>query len=284
MILISYLLFLFQRPCDGLSFKNPLITTSQALLKHKAQGYHPECPERLSGCLDVLKKMEDSSQIKILDLNSETEIKPEENNLALDIVKKVHCHKYVERVRILSSRGAQKLSLSDEDTYINRFSFNQSIISQLAWLKGVDHVLNSRSMAFSVSRPPGHHATFDSSMGFCIFNFAVGAAHYAIEHYNLSRVGILDFDVHYGNGVADLVKSNNKIRYTSLHELNIFPLGRGGEEETGDFGNILNIPVKYGAKFDLYEKLLREKAIPFIKEFNPELVIIWFVYSLFHEL
>eukprot|EP01035_Chromulina_nebulosa_P028590 gene28590-37775_t len=251
------------------AFSQPFVITSEYFVNHKARGYHPECPERISKCLEVLEDLKINGQIALrkIDITSSTDE-------ALAIIKKVHCPKYVERVRNLVNRGAPRLSATDEDTYINSYSFNQSLLAQLAWLNGVDHVIETKGMAFSASRPPGHHASFDQSMGFCIFNFAVGAAIYAIERYNINRIGIIDFDVHYGNGVADLIKSSTKIRYTSIHELGIFPIGRGGTQETGDNGNILNIPLKYGAKFDVYEKLLREKAIPFIKEFNPELVII----------
>ena len=253
--------------CNIRALSPPCVITGEYFLNHKSRGYHPECPERISGCLAMLEDLKINGQIDLRKIDSESNMHD-----ALATINKVHCPKYVERVRSLSNRGAHRLSATDEDTYINSYSFNQTLLAQLAWMHGVDHVIQTKGMAFSASRPPGHHATFDESMGFCIFNFAVGAAMYAIERYNINRIGIIDFDVHYGNGVADLIKSSTKIRYTSIHELGIFPLGRGSTQETG---NILNIPLKYGAKFDVYEKLLREKAIPFIEDFQPELVIIW---------
>lgn len=193
---------------------------------------------------------------------------------ALSVIKNVHDPSYVEKVSTFCQRGERQLSAWDEDTYINKYSFNQSLLVQAAWNTGVDHVVKNHGMSFSLSRPPGHHASYRDSMGFCLFNFAVGAAHYAIEHHGLDRIGIIDFDVHYGNGIADLVKSNPKIRYTSIHEAGIFPTGRGGVEEKGDFNNILNNPVKYGTKFNNYEPFLTEKSIPFIKELDPSLVIV----------
>jgi acetoin utilization deacetylase AcuC-like enzyme len=80
-------------------------------------------------------------------------------------------------------------------------------------MDAVDKVLLHNTTAFALSRPPGHHALRSETMGFCIFNFAVGAAKYALQRYNLKRVGILDFDVHFGNGIADLVSAEDRIRY-----------------------------------------------------------------------
>lgn len=87
------------------------------------------------------------------------------------------------------------------------------VLAQCAWMDAVDEVLRHETTAFALSRPPGHHAVRSQSMGFCVFNFAVGAAKYAIDKYGLSRVGILDFDVHYGNGIADLVERDARIRW-----------------------------------------------------------------------
>jgi len=247
------------------------VITSDKFLNHKFGGYHPECPERISVCSLFLQEMNQANHINLQEPDFSNEMK----DTSLSVIKNVHDPSYVKKVSALCLRGERKLSAWDEDTYINKYSFNQSLFAQAAWLTGVDHVMKNRGMAFSLSRPPGHHASYRDSMGFCLFNFAVGAALYAIEHHGLDRIGIIDFDVHYGNGIADLVKSNPKIRYTSMHEAGIFPIGRGGVEEKGDFDNILNVPIKYGTKFNTYEPLFTEKCIPFIKEFYPSLVIVW---------
>lgn len=249
----------------------PYILSSSEFSLHRSSSFHPECPERIDVCLPAMEILAKADQIKFAEISLNSQAR----NLALTVIEKTHSNQYVDLVRKNCEMGLNRISPWDEDTYINKFTFNQTILAQYAWIKGVDHVMERKTMSFSLTRPPGHHASYEESHGFCVFNFAVGAALYAIEHHHVERVGILDFDVHYGNGIADLVKSNPKIRYSSIHELGIFPMGRGGTEETGDFNNILNCPVKYGSKFAAYELLLREKAIPFIKSFDPQLVIIW---------
>ena len=89
-------------------------------------------------------------------------------------------------------------------------------------MDAVDEAVLQRNLAFALTRPPGHHARYDQSMGFCIFNFAVGAAKYALDKYKLSRVAILDFDVHYGNGIAELVADDVRIRWGCTEYLVIF--------------------------------------------------------------
>jgi acetoin utilization deacetylase AcuC-like enzyme len=86
-------------------------------------------------------------------------------------------------------------------------------------------------------------------------------------------VGIIDFDVHFGNGIASMVAGSPDIRYTSLHELGIFP-NDGDPGLQGDLKNVFNVGVPYGCKGDAYLKLLEEKSLPFIKEFEPDLVIV----------
>ena len=142
---------------------------------------------------------------------------------ALDVIYKVHDRSYVDEVQLLCSKGARSLSPWDADTYISRNSFDACVIAQSCWIDGIDLILkrassgdaegehdnknnNNNSIVFALTRPPGHHALHSASMGFCIFNFAAGALRHAIDHYGVERVSVLDFDVHYGNGVADLIE------------------------------------------------------------------------------
>lgn len=204
---------------------------------------------------------------------------------ALDILHSVHDGNYIASVREACNRGQRILSPWDEDTYINRNTFSQLVTAQSAWMDAVDHVMLSsgrtpeseeseETIAFAVTRPPGHHASFDNSMGFCIFNFAVGAAHHAISKHNLERIAILDYDVHYGNGVADLVKGNRNIRYASCHQADIFPYGRGKRDEVGVYNNICNVPLPSCTKGDGWLRALKDELVPFLKDFRPQLLIV----------
>jgi acetoin utilization deacetylase AcuC-like enzyme len=250
----------------------PLVISSEKLASHSRRIFHPECPERVLECIDMVKNDLVSGDFVEYTLPSGEE-DAAKFDFALEVIKKVHDEDFVEEVKTMCARGAPILSPWDEDTYINRESFNQCVLAQSAWIDATNHALVAKDMGFALTRPPGHHSSKRKSMGFCIFNYAVGAATYALQYKGLKRVAILDFDVHFGNGISDLVCENPNIRYTSLHQEGIFPY-RGKVEEVGPIGNIRNVPLPGGTKWDTYEPALVEKAIPFLKEFDPELVIV----------
>ena len=115
--------------------------------------------------------------------------------------------------------------------------------------------------AFCAVRPPGHHAEKDKAMGFCIYNNVAVGANYLIEKYNYSKVAIIDFDVHHGNGTQDIFYDNEKVLYISTHQYPYYP-GSGSEKETGKFNNILNIPLEAGTTaeeyLNAYENVLKK--------------------------
>ena len=173
------------------STQRPLVLSSTELLKHNINRFHPENPARLVECINMIKEVS-----SLVDYNPPKALEDEEKyNLALSVIKSIHDINYVNMVKEYCERGQSTLSEWDTDTYICKDTFNQCILAQSAWLDGVDYVMKTSNMAFALSRPPGHHAMKSYSMGFCVFNYAVGAAYYAIEHFNISRVGIFDFDV-----------------------------------------------------------------------------------------
>jgi len=193
----------------------PIIITSSLMLHHRPPSYHPECPERLSKCLTMIDDLKTSDAVQVMEptgVHSKSGY-----SRALEMIYKVHDQAYVDEVQLLCSKGARSLSPWDADTYISRGSFDACVVAQSCWLDGIDLILkrclsdvgrehNSHSIVFALTRPPGHHALHSASMGFCIFNFAVGAICHAIDHYGVERISVLDFDVHYGNGVADLIE------------------------------------------------------------------------------
>lgn len=247
----------------------PLVVTSSRFLSHKPKGYHPECPERVSSCITAIEQL-DSCDIRL----PSAEASPFCESFALEVIRQAHNPAYVNQIRTLCSRGAPFISPWDQDTYLSSDTFEQCVLAQSAWLDCVNSVVNDRRTSFALTRPPGHHAGTKNGMGFCIFNFAVGAAIYATNHLQLNRVAILDFDVHYGNGIAEMISHRSNIRYCSLHEDSLFPLGQGSAYERGGHNNILNIPLRSGTKWDVYKKELVERAIPFLLEFKPDLVIV----------
>lgn len=216
----------------------------------------------------------------------------------LDLIKTVHHASYVEEIRELCAKGSRMISPFDQDTYIDYSSFDTCILAQNAWINCIDDVLgldndikynysndietiqamkDSKEMtSFAISRPPGHHAVKGNSMGFCIFNYAVGAANYA-QSRGVKKIAMLDFDVHHGNGIASLVSHNQAIRYCSLHQMNIFPNGISSNEDwNGPVNNCLNVGVPADSTIEYYLQQLQEKALPFLNdpEFGAELLIV----------
>ena len=113
--------------------------------------------------------------------------------------------------------------------------------------------------AFCIVRPPGHHACYDRSMGFCVFNNVAISAKYLINRYGLENIAIIDFDVHHGNGTQDIFYENSKVHYYSTHQYPLYP-GTGDTNEKG-VGNIVNVPLQAGTNSSQYQSAFDEMII-----------------------
>ena len=130
---------------------------------------------------------------------------------------------------------------------------------------------------YALTRPPGHHALADSGMGFCIFGNAAIAAHHLLAARGLSRVAVVDWDVHHGNGTQAAFYDDPRVLTISLHQDNNFPPESGRIEETGEgagAGTALNIPLPPGSGNGAYEEAFRRVVVPALKRFQPEFIII----------
>jgi acetoin utilization deacetylase AcuC-like enzyme len=141
----------------------------------------------------------------------------------------------------------------------------------------VERLLDGRaSNGFSVHRPPGHHATADRSMGFCLFNNVAIAASLAIDELGAERVAIIDWDVHHGNGTADVFRRRRDVLYASIHQSRLFP----GTGEAADIGSeagrgyTVNIPVPKGSDDQVWISVLEHVIVPVVSEFGPDLVLV----------
>lgn len=242
-----------------LLFSNPLF------LQHQT-GEHPECPARLKAILGRLHKSGLTAQCH------EEEFTP----LSEVAVAAVHERRVIETAKHLAKNGGGYI---DADTVVSPHSFAVALAAAGACVSAVDAVLAGRGRnALCLVRPPGHHATAERSMGFCLFNNIALAAQHARTAHGLNRVLIVDWDVHHGNGTQDIFFADPSVYFMSIHRYGhgFYP-GTGAANETGTgagLGATLNVPVRYGTKRTdyraIYEQAL-EKAADAIK---PELILI----------
>ncbi len=240
------------------------IIFTEEFLEHKTGLYHPECPERLVSIVNRLRQSPSLKQVRWLKPT------PIETGRAQTWVNKFHDADYIRTVAQLAKRGGGRIDL---DTPVSAKSYEVALLAVNAWLDGVDQVLQAGNPCFVLARPPGHHATRNTGMGFCLFSNAALAAHYALTLPGISRVAILDWDVHHGNGTQEIVQTNPHIRFCSLHQYPFYP-GTGSAQETGMYHNVLNIPLKAGSSIREYEDCFQKQVIPFFQEFAPDILIV----------
>ena len=237
---------------------------SDEFLEHETGAFHPECPERLSAIVEALKAVPWTNQIE-WQLPT-----PVENRSLMPLMQKVHNQCYIKTLQQISQSGGGQL---DADTPVSSRSYDVALLAVSAWLDGVDRVLATGNPAFVLARPPGHHAEGDRGMGFCLFSNAAIAAYHALKQPGVSRVAILDWDVHHGNGTQALVENQPQIAYCSLHQSPCYP-GTGKASEHGAHQNVLNLPMASGSTITDYQPLVEQKIVPFLTEFQPDLLII----------
>lgn len=241
------------------------IIYSQEFLDHKTGKYHPETPERLIVIVNALKSSAVAEKISWL-----TPTGVSERRSLISTLLKAHDLAYINKVKEIAATGGGYL---DGDTVISPRSYDVALLAVSAWMDGVDTVLATENPAFVLARPPGHHAESNTGMGFCLFSNAAIAALYALEQPGINRVAILDWDVHHGNGTQAIVETHPQIAYCSLHQYPCYP-GTGKASERGLHNNVLNLPVPPGSDITVYQPLIEKKVIPFLTNFQGDLLIV----------
>ena len=183
-----------------------------------------------------------------------------------------HPHAYLDRVT-----GASPASGSvalDGDTHMSPGTLAAARRGVGGCVAAVDAVLDgAAAAAFVGCRPPGHHAERETAMGFCLFGNVAIAAKHALERRGLSRVAVVDFDVHHGNGTQDLLWDDDRVLFVSSHQMPLFP-GTGAARERGAHGQVLNVPLEPGSGGPEMRAAYEDAVFPRLDAFAPELVLI----------
>jgi acetoin utilization deacetylase AcuC-like enzyme len=298
-VLYSFLLATFLKDVQALATFPVFFDSNNH--HHRDLRYHPEQPLRISSCVEALDKFRRENPKHLLELIDVTSGTPtpiegvhtihqpfseEELSHARDMLLQAHTHDLVTKLeeRSLKSREQRiqegKPALGhmgniDADTYVTTESFNVCLRATAAWIRAVDVAESNEAAAMALTRPPGHHAEKGVSNGFCLYNFAAAAALHVLQHPT-KRVSILDWDVHFGQGVKDILMSNNRARYVSIHQTPAFPYMGEYLQTHGEHKNVMTIPMPAETTWTCGYKHLYEKALDFVcsSEWEPDVVIV----------
>jgi acetoin utilization deacetylase AcuC-like enzyme len=225
--------------------------------------HHPESPERLSAARQGLRSGLADGSRRVLEAREATD----------EELTRVHSSHYVEHLRAALARGAGQL---DPDTYFSPGSREAAWLAAGSVIDLTEALLSGASRrGVALLRPPGHHAIRDASMGFCLLNNVALAASSAIAR-GLSRVAIVDWDVHHGNGTQDMFYDDPRVLFISMHQYPFYP-GTGAPREIGlgaGAGFTANLALPAACGPEAYGASFREVVLPLLHAYAPELVLV----------
>jgi len=224
---------------------------------------HPESPDRVEVIKNGLMEIglwEECSQVKPLALDQ-------------NLLEAVHDQKYLN----ILERASKHAQMLDPDTYTTLQSWQLALnaagggvaIADLVW----DRKIGS---GFALTRPPGHHATRNRGMGFCLINNVAVAAEYLLKVKEAKKIAILDLDLHHGNGTQDIFWESPEVCYISIHQAPFYP-GTGALYETGSGpgdGTTLNLPIPRFSGDMAYTTLTKEIIMPYLEEQRIDMLLI----------
>ena len=226
---------------------------------HDMGPYHPECPQRLDAIHDRLISAGLDGVVGHYDALAATR----------EQLERVHSGRYIDEVEAASPQSG--IHYLDPDTALNPDSLDAARHAAGAVVLGTDLVMSGEcSAAFCAVRPPGHHATRERAMGFCLFNnIAVGVAH-ALAKHGLTRAAVVDFDVHHGNGTEDIFAGNANVIMVGTFQYPLYPYS--GVEPLG--ANMHNVPLSPGSGSSAFRAAITERCLPALAAHRPEILFV----------
>jgi len=236
-----------------------LLISSTRFQEHTTPPGHPERPERGEVFDQVAAAWRDSGERVV-----------EPRPATREELLRVHDAEYLDVIDSIKGRAV----MLDEDTFTSPESHEVALLAAGAVVQAAEHALETGETTFALVRPPGHHAERDKAMGFCLFNNVAVAAAAALAR-GLSRVAVVDIDVHHGNGTQWIFYDDPRVLYVSTHQYPFYP-GTGAANETGagnGTGFTFNIPLSAGATDADYAKAY-DRVGARLEEYAPQLLLI----------
>lgn len=234
-------------------------------LHHSISTPSPENPNRVRSLYLHLQQQKDSNSLCHIQAREATN----------DEIAMTHSSFYMEQLREYAAKDDHYSY--DRDTYLMNDSLPTARLAAGGCLNLADHIMTGDiDYGFALIRPPGHHATPGRGMGFCIFNNIALTAEYLRRQYGLSRILILDFDVHHGNGTQEIFYDTNEVLFFSIHQKGIFPFS-GSPEEVGSgdgLGYTVNIPVHPQFGDPEYTYLLGRMLQGLVEQYLPQFILV----------
>ena len=233
------------------------IINSDSFEKHFTGDGHPEQAKRIIAIKDKLENRKDL-------IWEQPGVVPE------DILTITHSKDYINSLKNSFPRSG--LKHLDGDTIVSPDSKKAVFEAAGSTIKAIDGIENRKfKNAFCLARPPGHHAEKNKAMGFCCLSNAGIATNYLTNKYNYKKIACVDFDVHWGNGNYDVMRSNKNSLYISTHQYPFYP-GGGTEKDKGDFDNSLNIPLPAGTNSEKFFNAF-DRVLDRLTKYKPDFLI-----------
>ncbi|MDR7270348.1 acetoin utilization deacetylase AcuC-like enzyme [Pelomonas saccharophila] len=232
-------------------------------LRHDMGEGHPECPQRLTAIADALLARGLLDYMLPYDAPLATEAQLERAHTALHVR------------RMFDAAPARGHVQVDPDTCMNPHTLPAALRAAGAAVLATDLVLGGQvPAAFCAVRPPGHHAEQDAAMGFCFFNnVAVGIRH-ALDVHGLTRVALVDFDVHHGNGSEDILAGDERVLMCSIFETGLYPFNGADGRSLKDAPNMVNVGLAPRSGSEAFRAAVTDHWLPALERLRPELIYI----------